>query len=168
MFPLGNFFELREEVKALLKKRDYDLSKKIESQEFNQILAYLSDIFTRMNDLSFSMQEKNISILKCREKLNAFKEKLHLWCPQVKKGNVYKLKRTISTSGGKLHFPSLEEIVDDDESLISSVCKEIVDHWKYCQSHLVDILEEENWKLLKNGLQIHTPLIWIICRIMKS
>ena len=97
---LTHFFELREEVKALLKKRDYDLSKEIESQEFNQMLAYLSDIFTRMNDLSVSMQEKNISILKCREKLNAFKEKLHLWCPQVKNDNL-------------LHFPSLEEIVDD-------------------------------------------------------
>ena len=78
---LTHLFELREEFKALLKERDYDLPKEIKSQEFNLTLAYLSDIFTRKN---VSMQGKNINILKCREKLNAFKEKLHLWCRRVK------------------------------------------------------------------------------------
>ena len=52
---LTHFFELRE-VKALLKERDYDLPKKMESQEFNQTLAYLNDIFIRK---SVSMQGKN-------------------------------------------------------------------------------------------------------------
>ena len=112
---LTHFFELREDVKALLKEHDYDLFKEIESQEFNQMLAYLSDIFTRMNDLSVFMQGKNVSILKCREKLNAFKEKLQLWCRRVRRG-IFS------------HFFSLEEIVDDDESLIASVYEEIVDH----------------------------------------
>ena len=76
------------------------------------MLAYLSDVFTRK---SVSMQGKCINILKCREKLNAFKEKLHIWCRRVKRGNLS-------------NFPSLIEIVDDDESLIPSVCEEIVDH----------------------------------------
>ena len=52
---LTRFFELKEEIKALLKERDYDLPKEMESQEFNQILAYLSEIFARMNDLSVYM-----------------------------------------------------------------------------------------------------------------
>ena len=82
--------------------------KKMESQEFNQMLAYLSGIFTCINDLSIFMQGKNISNSKCREKLNAFNEKLHLCCQKVRRGNVS-------------HFPSLEEIVDDDESLIPSM-----------------------------------------------
>lgn len=69
---LTRFFELRKEVKALLKERDYDHVKKMETKEFDQILAYLSDIFSRMNDLSVSMQGKNITILKCCEVLNAF------------------------------------------------------------------------------------------------
>ena len=54
----------------------------MESQEFNQMLAYLSDIFTRK---SVSMQGKSINILKCREKLNAFKENLHIRCRRVKR-----------------------------------------------------------------------------------
>ena len=68
--------------------------------------AYLSDIFICMNDLSVSIQGKNINI--CCERLNAFKEKLHLWC-RIKRGNLS-------------NFPSLEEMVGDDESLIPSVC----------------------------------------------
>ena len=61
------------------------------------------------------MQGKSINILKCREKLNAFKEKLHIWCRRVKKGNL-------------LNFSSFEEIVHNYESLIPRVCEEILDH----------------------------------------
>ena len=76
------------------------------------MLSYLSDIFTRK---SVSMQGKSINILKYREKLNAFKEKLHICCRQVKRSNLS-------------NFPSLVEMVDDDESLIPSVFEEIVDY----------------------------------------
>ena len=68
-----------------------------------------------MNDLNVSIQGKNIKHIKICEKLNAFKEKLHLWCRRDKRGNLS-------------NFPSLEEMVDDDESLIPSVCEEILDH----------------------------------------
>ena len=95
------------------------------------MLAYLSDVFTRK---SVSMQGKCINILKCGEKLNAFKEKLHIWCRRVKRGNLS-------------NFPSLVEMVDDDMCV-----KKLWIIWKYYQSHLMDILKEENWKLLKNGL----------------
>ncbi|XP_076329566.1 protein FAM200C-like [Tachypleus tridentatus] len=78
---LMRFFELQEEVKTFLKERDYDLPEEIESQEFNQMLAYLSDIFTRMSGLSVSLQGKNINILKCCERL-------HLRCRRVKRGNL--------------------------------------------------------------------------------
>ena len=40
------FFQWREEVKALLKECDYNLSREMESQEFNQMLAYLSNVFS--------------------------------------------------------------------------------------------------------------------------
>ena len=97
------FFEWRE-VKALLKECDYNLPKEMESQEFNQMLAYLSDVFTRKN---VSMQGKSINILKCREKLNAFKEKLHIWYRRVKRGNFS-------------NFFPLEEMVSVQFSFISA------------------------------------------------
>ena len=76
------------------------------------MLAYLCNVFTRK---SVSMQRKSINILKCCKKLNAFKEKLHIWCRRVKRGNLS-------------NFFSLVEMVDDNESLIPNVCEEIVDH----------------------------------------
>jgi len=56
-------------------------------------------------------------MLNCYEKLNAFKDKLPLWCRRLK-GRNYS------------NFPSFEEIVDDSESssLIPSFCDEIVAH----------------------------------------
>ena len=77
------------------------------------------------------MQGKSINILKCREKLNAFKEKLHIWCRRVKRGNLS-------------NFSSLVEMVVNDESLIPSVCaKKLWIIWKYYPTHFMDILKEE-------------------------
>lgn len=68
-----------------------------------------------MNDLSLSLQSKNIKVLNCYEKLKVFRDKFYLWCQQMKRGNL-------------TNFSLLEEIVDDNEfsTLIPGVCGEIV------------------------------------------
>ena len=63
---LTRFFELRKEVKVFLKEREYDNIKEMELNEFIQILAYLSDIFSCLNNMSVSMREINVNIFKCR------------------------------------------------------------------------------------------------------
>ena len=63
------------------------------------------------------MQGKNIHILKCCEVSSAFKEKLHFWCWRLKRSNFS-------------NFASLEEVTDEVESLITSVRKEIMNHWE--------------------------------------
>ena len=85
---LIRFFELRKEVKVFLKERDYDIIKEMESKEFIQILAYLSDIFSCLNKISVSMQGINVNILKCREIINAFKKKVK---PMVSKEAIYQI-----------------------------------------------------------------------------
>ena len=113
---LTRFFELREEIKVFfLEERECDLVGALESQEFAQMLAYLADIFTRMNDLSISLQGKGINILKACEKLNSLKEKLHLWRRRIERGRLS-------------NFPSREEMVDDAGSIIPTVREEIVAH----------------------------------------
>ena len=106
---------MRKEVKAFLKERDYDHFKEIESKEFIQILAYLSDIFSRLHDMSVFKQERNVNILKCREIINALKKKLNLWCRRVERGNLS-------------NFPLLEEVTDEDECFVPSVREEIMNH----------------------------------------
>ena len=114
-----------------------DLLKEMESQEFNQILACLSDLFTYINDLGSSFRGKNLSILNCYEKLYAFNDKLPLCCRLVKRWN-YSI------------FTGLKKIDDNQSSnLISSVCKEIVAHLemlstsfnKYCNEGKMEISE---------------------------
>uniref|UniRef100_A0A0L8HMW0 HAT C-terminal dimerisation domain-containing protein n=1 Tax=Octopus bimaculoides TaxID=37653 RepID=A0A0L8HMW0_OCTBM len=85
---LSCFFKLREEIKSFLEEHDYDLLGELESQEFNQMLAYLTDVFT---------------------------EKLALLCQQVKRVNLS-------------NFPSLEEMINNNESIIPCMHEEIVDH----------------------------------------
>uniref|UniRef100_UPI00358EB4CC protein FAM200C-like n=1 Tax=Myxine glutinosa TaxID=7769 RepID=UPI00358EB4CC len=112
---LTRFFELREEIKVFLEERECDLVGAFESKQFAQMLAYLADIFTRMNDLSVSLQGKGINILKACEKLNAFKEELRLWHQRMERGNLS-------------NFPSLEGMVDDAGSITPTVREEIVAH----------------------------------------
>ena len=99
---------MRKEVKAFLTEHDYEHLKEMESKEFIQILAYLSDIFSRLNDMNISMQGINVNILKCRKIINAFKKKLNLWCQRVKRGNIS-------------NYSLLEEVTDEDECLVPSV-----------------------------------------------
>ena len=68
-----------------------------------------------MNDLSVSLQGKQINILKCYEKLNAFKEKLFLWRRQMERGNIS-------------NFLSLEKMVDDNGSIFHTVREKFVAH----------------------------------------
>ena len=56
---LTRFFELRKEIKVFLKEREYDIIKEIESKEFNQKLAYLSDIFSCLNKISKCFHAKD-------------------------------------------------------------------------------------------------------------
>ena len=95
------------------------LLEELQSQEFNPILAYLSEIFTRMNNLSLSFQGKNMNISNCYKKLHVFKDNLSLclWCRRATRRNYS-------------NFSSLGKIVDDNESSswIPSVCEEFLAH----------------------------------------
>ena len=89
----------------------------------------MSDIFTRMSDLSLSLHVNTINILNCYEKANAIHNKLSQWCWRVKRGNYSS-------------FQSLVEIVDDNDSssLIPNVCEKLWLILKWCRHHLINIL----------------------------
>jgi len=76
------------------------------------------------------------NILNFYEKLNAFKDKLSLWCQGLKRG-------TYS------NFPPLEEIVDGNNLLAWFLVfvKKLRLIWRCCQRHLTDILMQENGDL---------------------
>jgi hypothetical protein len=67
-------------------------------------LAYLCDIFEKLNALNLSLQEGNMHILKLVEKISAFRKKLQLW------------RRKMNEDGGKDCFPLLQQFVISNEA----------------------------------------------------
>ena len=51
-------------------------------------LAYLADIFSRLNDLNSSLQGNHSNIFTLHDKTDAFKKKLVFWNRNVQKGDI--------------------------------------------------------------------------------
>ena len=48
-------------------------------------VAYLADIFNKLNELNLSLQGRNSNILFSHDKIEAFKKKLNIWTTKVSK-----------------------------------------------------------------------------------
>ena len=76
---LSRVFELCEEIKTFLRERKSPLSKHFDDNKFIGALAYLTDIFSSLNQLNMQMQGKSITIADARDKIQGFQKKLDLW-----------------------------------------------------------------------------------------
>jgi hypothetical protein len=75
---LRRLFELREELKAFL-LADSPHADNIGNVEWLAKLAYLADIFEKLNVLNLSLQGKDKTILEVSDKVMGFVKKLRLW-----------------------------------------------------------------------------------------
>ena len=76
---LSRLFELREETKHILREMNSPLAEFLLDEMWLCKLAYLADIFGRLNELNTSLKGPYTSIFVLRKKTNAFKQKLALW-----------------------------------------------------------------------------------------
>ena len=83
---LTRLFELRE-VKQFLSERNSPLKELPSHEMWTAKLAYLADIFSRLNDLNSSLQD-HTNIFALHNKTDAFKKKLVFWKNNVQKGNI--------------------------------------------------------------------------------
>ena len=72
-------YELRNEIFVFLKEENHALAITFEDEFFLTHLAYLCDIFAKLNQLNFSLQGKDTHLLQLHDKITAFKRKLILW-----------------------------------------------------------------------------------------
>uniref|UniRef100_A0A3P9LLJ5 HAT C-terminal dimerisation domain-containing protein n=1 Tax=Oryzias latipes TaxID=8090 RepID=A0A3P9LLJ5_ORYLA len=72
-------FELRKEVFSFLTDRKSPLAHHYTNATFIAKLAYLSDIFSLLNQLNISLQGRNSNIFFVADKVQAFQRKLSLW-----------------------------------------------------------------------------------------
>ena len=73
---LTRVFKLRKEIEMFLRQRGCSLVVHFESKNFILSMAYLSDIFTYLNNLNISIQGKGL--ISGREKIYAFTSKLSI------------------------------------------------------------------------------------------
>ena len=67
-------------------------------------VAYLADIFNKLNELNLSLQGSNSNILFSHDKIEAFKKKLNIWTTKVS-------KKTLDM------FPTLDEYLSNNASV---------------------------------------------------
>ena len=138
-----------------LEEYNSGLIEKLNLQNVMQILDYLADICSCMNDLSLFHQGKGFNILLCCKKLKAFKEEVAMWCRPVKRGNLS-------------NFPSLEEMIDANELIISIVREEIVAHLQTLSRGFVRYFIPEESKILDEWFINSCSYSFIICLMMKN
>ena len=85
---LTRLFELRMEVEIFLREKNNPLSMHLSDVEWVAKLAYLSDIFSYINDLNLSLQGASINAFHLFNKIDGFKNKNNFWVNKVNSNNI--------------------------------------------------------------------------------
>lgn len=113
---LCRFFELRNEIEMF-----YDEGKKMDFLRFLRdpknifLMAYLCDIFSKLNELNVGMQGKQTNVLVLHDKLEAFRTKLTWWVKKIEQSD-YKA------------FPTLDGLLQYGNYPVQSCTDIIVQH----------------------------------------
>ncbi|XP_074036235.1 protein FAM200B-like [Leptinotarsa decemlineata] len=83
---LFRVFELRDEIRTFLQQERQENIKYFTEPDFMLKLAYLCDVFEKLNNLNLSLQSNNTHILKLLERIAAFRKKLQLWIKKLNEG----------------------------------------------------------------------------------
>lgn len=76
---LNRLFELRNEVCCFLSDNASPLATLFKDNNWIAKLAYLADIFTKLNELNLSLQGRDTTILKLYDRVGGFLKKAELW-----------------------------------------------------------------------------------------
>ena len=85
---LTRLLELYWEVQMVLQDKQFPLSNLFLNSKWLSQLAYMSDIFPRLNDLNLGLQGLSITVFDVNDKINAMLKKLQLFEIKIKAGDV--------------------------------------------------------------------------------
>ena len=108
---LGKSFELvyglLDELRAFLQQEKNQLADYLSETEFLLKLAYVCDIFDKLNKLNLSMQGADKNVLDISNKITAFTKKLSLWKEDI-----------ANVSGGSQYFPFLSNLLQKKSMIL--------------------------------------------------
>uniref|UniRef100_A0A3Q2LLU5 Zinc finger MYM-type containing 6 n=1 Tax=Equus caballus TaxID=9796 RepID=A0A3Q2LLU5_HORSE len=84
---LTRLFELRHEIEIFLNQKHSDLARYFLDEEWVAKLAYLSDIFSLINELNLSLQGTMTTLFNLYNKIDVFKEKLKMWLKRTQEND---------------------------------------------------------------------------------
>lgn len=146
---LLRLFELHREVQMFLQDTNFPLSDIFEDAVWLSQLAYLSDIFSRLNDLNLGLQGLSINVFDVQDKINALLKKLELFEIKVKTGDVSA-------------FPALESFLSDNDLMLDDGVREnIAAHLTSVRQQFCNYLpvmpNDETSSWMRNPFNIDTP-----------
>ena len=133
---------LLSEIKVFLDQNaKHEFLAMISDERSEELLAYLVNIFDRINSLNLSLQGKNKYIFDLKEKLNAYQMKLQNWKRKIENGNI-------------CMFEGLSEFVEKKDSELDEDNKGIIiEHltaMEYELSHYFPECGDIEFTLLRN------------------
>ncbi|CAK6440924.1 unnamed protein product [Pipistrellus nathusii] len=112
---LTRLFELRHEIEIFLNQQHSYLAKYFLDEEWVARLAYLSDIFSLINELNLSLQGSMTTLFNLYNKMDVLKEKLKMWLKRIQE-NDYDM------------FPSFSEFSNSSCLNMRSISSTVFEH----------------------------------------
>jgi hypothetical protein len=81
-------FELTGEITASFDIHTFNLSYRLHDIALLQRLAYLADMFTKMEELNLCLLDKDATVISARVKIVAIKGDVEFWCSNVKESQL--------------------------------------------------------------------------------
>ena len=97
---LSRVFELREEIVMFSLENDNGAFESLRNPKWLQRLAYLADLFQKLNALNATLQGRQVDVFLAHGKIQAMKEKIESWTGRVYDGQVD-------------FFPTLQDFLDE-------------------------------------------------------
>jgi hypothetical protein len=85
---LSRVLELHDELRTFLLWHDYEYATLLSGESWIAKLAYLSDIYSHLNEIDRKMLSKDEPIFSTTKKIEGFKGTLKLWLVYLEKGSI--------------------------------------------------------------------------------
>ena len=134
---MSRVFEMKDEIKSFLEAKNETFLSYFSDELWMKRLAYLTDIFEKLNGLNIKLQRKETNIIQLCDCLMAFCSKLQNWGRRIMQGNI-------------AMFDNLSGLFQEHEVLDEPLKTSITQHLQSLQTELTRYFPElkENEALL--------------------